>query len=161
LVDVGAWRKFKELCKKLGLKDTESETYTVHSMRIFADSAMSRAGIDRKFIELIIGHKNALGASASYKDWEEAERQFIEAEQTGKLTWLTGKIEVIKEVVDPIARAQNKLLLSVLRAKGLLTPELLDSMMRTRTKGKIAEFSKQEIEKFLEDKSDKTGVEGQ
>ena len=130
LVDVGAWRKFKELCKKVGLKDTESETYTVHSMRIFADSAMSRAGIDRKFIELIIGHKNALGASASYKDWEEAERQFIEAEQSGKLTWLSEKIEVVKEIVDSQARRQNKFLLELFG--GMLSPEQrkqLDTMI--------------------------------
>ncbi len=65
------------------------------------------------------------------------------------------KLEVIKEVVDPIARKQNELLLAILEANGLLTPELLKSLARTKTKGKIAELTKQEIDKLLlEDKSE-------
>ena len=140
----------KDLFRQAGLSDSGdgTEIFSQSSFRIFADSHLSKCGMDRKYIAMIIGHKSKLQSEASYKDWEAVEEQFKNLCET-KLTWLTDKIEVVKEIVDPVARRQNELLLSILEANGLLTPELLKSLARTKDKGKITEFMKEEIEKLL------------
>ncbi|HEV2119453.1 MAG TPA: tyrosine-type recombinase/integrase [Candidatus Bathyarchaeia archaeon] len=158
LAETTAWTEMKRLFGLCGMKDTEDEIYSTHSWRLFADSQMSKSGLDRKYIALIVSHKSKLGAESHYKDWDEIERQWIEKCEE-KLTWLTDRVEVT--VVDPVARKQNELMLSVLEAKGLLTPELLSSINRTKERGKITELTKEEVENLLEDQTDKTGVEEQ
>ena len=126
-----AYMQIKALFEAAGLKDSEdgTETYTQYSFRTFADSALSHCGMDRKYIGMIIGHKSKLAAEWSYKDWEEAESQFKDL-CADKLTWLSEKIEVVKEIVDSQARRQNKFLLELFG--GMLSPEQrkqLDTMI--------------------------------
>jgi integrase len=88
-----AYSGMKRLFRIAGLMDTEDESYTVHSFRTLADSIMSKGGMDRKFIEGIIGHKSKLGATLSYPDWEEAEEQFVE--RVEPVATLTKLVEII------------------------------------------------------------------
>ncbi len=92
----------KELFRQAGLTDSEdgTEIFTQYSFRIFADSHLSKCGIDRKYIAMIIGHKSKLQSEASYKDWEAVEEQFKDLCEE-KLTWLTTTITVIKTKPDP------------------------------------------------------------
>jgi hypothetical protein len=90
-----AYRGIKKLFQHAGLKDSEDEIYSPHSMRTFADSLMSKFGLDRKYIELIIGHETRLGASASYKDWDAIGQKWFEA--CGRVRLGTELVEVIIE----------------------------------------------------------------
>jgi len=83
-------REIKRLFALVGLNDTpdKSEVYVIHSWRSFADTQMGRAGLDRKWIELIISHKNALAASGAYKDWDVIEQEWFERCEP-KFTWLS------------------------------------------------------------------------
>jgi hypothetical protein len=89
---------------------------------------MSKAGLDRKWIELIISHKSKLGASASYRDWEEIEEAWTK-DCEAFFTW-NKPTEIVKEFVDTQARKQNKFLLELFGR--MLTPEQrkeLDTMI--------------------------------
>ena len=85
----------KDLYVKVGLKDApdKSEIYCVHSLRTFADSQMSKCGLDRKYIAAIIGHKSALASEASYLDWSEIENAWNE-HCSEKMTWFDTKAQV-------------------------------------------------------------------
>jgi hypothetical protein len=56
------------------------------------------------------------------------------------------KTEIVKEIIDPVARNQNELLLGIVKQAGLLTPEILESLARTKAKGKLAELTQKELE---------------
>lgn len=104
LKTAAAYQKIKRLFSIVGCKDTDDETYSPHSLRTFADAKMAKAGLDRKFIAAIIGHKSKLAAEAAYLDWAEIENEWFDrCEQ--KLTWLIERHEIIKETRDPKARA--------------------------------------------------------
>src|SRR2546428_6677829 len=68
----------KKLFVRAGLLDDEDAIYSSHSFRTFADGLLSKAGLDRKYIELTIGHKSSLGAGVSYKDFDAIEEQWKE-----------------------------------------------------------------------------------
>jgi len=126
-----AEEQIKRLFRRAGLKDKEdgTEIYTAHSFRSFTDRELRKCGLSEKYVELTIGHKNVLAASASYKDWEQIEKDWFELCEV-KLTWLSERIEVVKEIVDTQARRQNKFLLELLGS--MLTPEQrkqLDTMI--------------------------------
>src|SRR5207245_1663042 len=129
----------------MDLNDSEdgTEVYSCHSFRTFADSQMAKCGLDRKFIALILSHKSKLAAEASYVDWTEIERQWVEkCEQN--MTWFR-PTEVIKEVVDPVARK--------------LLADLLNIIGAQRTVGKGQKGStkllEERVQKFLESIEDK------
>ncbi|HYY92380.1 MAG TPA: tyrosine-type recombinase/integrase [Candidatus Dormibacteraeota bacterium] len=90
-----AWQRMKTLFRLSGLTDSEDEVYTTHSFRTLGDTLMSRAGMDRKFVEMIIGHKNKLGASGSYQDWQEAESQYLEKVERGGFTTVNKNVELV------------------------------------------------------------------
>src|SRR5439155_7000793 len=77
---VSSYLEVKELFRQVGLNDSEdgSEIYSQYSFRTFADSALSKCGMDRKYIAMIIGHKSKLASEINYKDWEAVEAQFKE-----------------------------------------------------------------------------------
>ncbi len=77
----------KQLYKNSGMIDSQGEIYCSHSFRTFADSMLRNCGMDSKYVSAIIGHKNKLQAEASYLDWTEIERQWVEkCSQTSFLT---------------------------------------------------------------------------
>ncbi len=112
-----ASQEVKALFETVGCKDSEdgTEVYSCHSFRTFSDSQMAKCGLDRKFIALILTHKSKLAAEASYKDWDEIERQWVEKCEE-KMTWFR-PTEVIKEVVDPVARQVLAKILRGLRGR--------------------------------------------
>src|SRR5205823_2641496 len=71
-------QQVKQIYKNSGMRDSQGEIYCSHSFRTFADSAMRNLGLDSKYVSAIIGHKNKLQAEASYLDWNEIERQWVE-----------------------------------------------------------------------------------
>jgi integrase len=109
-----AYYHIKRLFELAGCKDTEDETYSPHSFRTFADSQMAKAGLDRKYIALIIGHKSQLASEAHYKDWGEIETQWFELCEP-KMTWLIERVEIIKESVDTKAREALAKLIAAMR----------------------------------------------
>ncbi|HVH16169.1 MAG TPA: hypothetical protein VNA15_10700 [Candidatus Angelobacter sp.] len=46
----------------------------------------------------------------------------------------------------PVARNQNELQLGLLKEAGLLRPEILESLTKTKAKGKLAELTQKEFE---------------
>lgn len=95
--------KIKRLFELAGCKDSEDEIYSPHSFRTFADSQMSKAGLDRKYVALIIGHKSKLAAESHYADWGEIESRWVETCEQ-KMTWLSETITVT--VPDPKLQSQ-------------------------------------------------------
>ena len=106
----GVHEPIKNLFRKAGLLDAPDKSfiYSAHSLRTFADTQMGRAGLDRKWIELVIGHSNSLAASASYKDWDAIEEEWVKtcaakmcfAEQKKEIERLqshNGKLEALLE----------------------------------------------------------------
>jgi integrase len=89
----------KPLFQKVGCidKSDRSEIYTLHSFRTFADSEMSRCGLDRKWIEGILGHVSKLGATASYPDFTECERAWVE-KCADKLCFLSNSTEHTEKI---------------------------------------------------------------
>jgi len=71
-------QQVKQIYKNSGMVDSQGEIYCSHSFRTFADSAMRNLGLDSKYVSAIIGHKNKLQAEASYLDWNEIEKQWVE-----------------------------------------------------------------------------------
>lgn len=138
--------KIKQYFKLSGMLDKEGDIYTSHSFRTFADSRMSKAGLDRKWIELIISHKSKLGASASYKDWEQIEEDWQELCEK-EMTWFR-PTEVIKEIVDPEARRQ----LDNIR-KMLLVLGLQEAQIKQIEEGQFPELEDRETPR-LQDKSE-------
>jgi integrase len=129
LLQQTAEHNLKRLFKKAGMFDDEDAIYSSHSFRTFADGLLSKAGLDRKYIELTIGHKSSLGAGVSYKDFDAIEEQWKDRCLTGIMT-IDKPIEIIKEVVDTQARRQNKFLLELFGK--MLSPEQrkkLDTML--------------------------------
>ena len=136
----------KKLFVRAGLLDDEDAIYSSHSFRTFADGLLSRCGLDRKYIELTVGHKSSLGAGVSYRDFDEIEKQWSERCMTGMT--IDKPIEIIKEVVDTQARRQNKFLLELFGR--MLTPEQrkeLDTMIAKS--GTFHEFLPGEYEELL------------
>ena len=132
----------KKLFELAGCKGTEDETYSPHSFRTFADTQMSKAGLDRKYTALIIGHKSKLASEASYKDWGEIESQWFELCEP-KMTWLIERIEIVKEVKDVEARR--------------VLAGLVKELSKAETYDDVGDISGllEAGEKLLEDKSDK------
>jgi integrase len=95
----GVQEGIKNLFRKVGLQDSPDKSfiYSAHSLRTFADTQMGRAGLDRKWIELIIGHKNSLAASGSYKDWDAIEEEWVKT-CADKMQFLTHTDPQIAEV---------------------------------------------------------------
>jgi hypothetical protein len=146
----GAEEQIKRTFEKAGLMDAEdgSEAYSPHSFRTVADSRMSKAGLDRKYIEMVIGHKGVLGASNSYRDWETVEQEWLAKCEKAQALAFSEHVEVVKEVVDTQARNQNKFLLELFGK--MLTPEQraqLDTMVAES--GTFHEFKPGEYEELL------------
>ena len=139
----GAYHKLKRLFAMAGCKDTEDETYSPHSMRTFADKEMSKAGLDRKYIALIVGHKSQLASESHYVDWAAVEDSWFERCED-KMTWFK-PVEVIKEVADPKARS--------------LLSKLIKALGEAETFDDVGDISGllEEGEKLLEDKSKEVG----
>src|SRR5262249_17309824 len=98
-----AYYQIKTLFKMVGGRDKGDEGYWPPSFRTFADSEMSKCGMDRKFISFIVGHKNKLGAESSYPDWDEAGKQFYERCEE-RMTWLKETQVIVK--TDPKLQEQ-------------------------------------------------------
>jgi len=114
LSSAAAYYRIKRLFRLSGCLDKDDEVYSPHSLRTFADSEMAKAGLDRKYIAAIIGHKSKLAAESHYLDWEEIGSMWKEkCEQ--KLTWLTERIEIVKEVRDTKAREALAMLIAAMR----------------------------------------------
>jgi hypothetical protein len=140
--------ELKRLFKEAGCNDREdgSAIYSSHSFRTYCDSLLSRHGLDRKFVDMTVGHKGALGAKLAYRDWAEVEKQWVERCMGGMI--IEKKIEIVKEVVDTQARNQNKFLLELFGK--MLTPEQraqLDTMVAES--GTFHEFKPGEYEELL------------
>jgi len=133
-----AEEQIKKTFQKVGLKDKEdgTEIYTAHSFRTFADRELRKCGLSEKYVELTIGHKNVLAASASYKDWEQIEKDWFELCES-KLTWLSEKVEVIVTKKDPrvdkLAQIVKHLLKERTEESGDL-PEEFERFMLEETK---------------------------
>jgi integrase len=109
-----AYYQIKRLFKLAGCKDSEDETYSPHSLRTFADTEMAKAGLDRKYIAAIIGHKSKLASEGHYLDWDEIGTMWKDiCEQ--KLTWLMERIEIITEAKDTKAREALAKLIAAMR----------------------------------------------
>ena len=146
-----AWNIVKYYFKKVGLVDTESEIYSPHSYRTFADSQMAKCGLDRKYIALIISHKSRLGAEENYKDWDTIETEWKDkCEQ--KMTWLTETIVVTQP--DPELQKKVTNLESVVKT-------LLEAMMQRKLPENsdlvgIAKLAEGAVKKLLPDKTPPT-----
>ncbi len=130
-----ALRRVKELFVTVGLHDTDTEIYSPHSLRTFADTAMSKAGLDRKYIEIICGHKSKLGATAAYIDPTDLETAWHAIEP--QLSWISKTFEVVKEDTrlrtefeaykDKMERLVRGLLANLLRSDD---PDRIERAMR-------------------------------
>ena len=133
-----AEEQIKRLFRRAGLKDKEdgTEIYTAHSFRSFTDRELRKCGLSEKYVELTIGHANVLAASASYKDWEQIEKDWFELCES-KLTWLSEKVEVIVTKKDPrvdkLAQIVKHLLKERTEESGDL-PEEFERFMLEETK---------------------------
>lgn len=139
-----AYHEVKKLFRMAGLRDAPDETYSPHSFRTFADAQMAKAGLDRKYIAAIIGHKSKLAAEAHYLDWGEIESEWFEKCEE-PMTWLIERHEIITEVQDPVAR-------------GLLK-KLIEELAKAETFDDVGDLSGliEAGEKALEDKTHGAG----
>src|SRR2546425_2649861 len=118
------WLALKTLFRRAGLQDSEDEIYSAHSFRTFADKVMSKGGLDRKYVALIIGHKSKLASEINYKDWNDIEECWVEASKHRDFTWGTEKVEVIvsnpklEKKVQALEEFNKKLLVTLLGATG-------------------------------------------
>jgi integrase len=130
LLQQTAEHNLKRLFKKAGMLDDEDAIYSSHSFRTFADGLLSKAGLDRKYIELTIGHKSSLGAGVSYKDFNAIEEQWKDRCLTGIMT-IEKKIEIVKK--DPRVEQvlnDNKLLLEILAKTNPTALRILEARRR-------------------------------
>src|SRR2546426_12746723 len=109
-------------------------------MRTVEDKEMSKAGLDRKYIALIVGHKSQLASESHYVDWAAVEDSWFERCED-KMTWFK-PVEVIKEVADPKARS--------------LLSKLIKALGEAETFDDVGDISGllEEGERLLEDKSE-------
>jgi len=140
----------KNLFEKAGLTDDKDEKgnvtaiYSSHSFRTLADGLLSKCGLDRKYIELTIGHKSSLGAGVSYKDFDAIEEQWKERCLTNRA--MTIEPETIEIYTNTNPELEKRV-------------AFLESLIHgiAKEKGKLAQLPEAEIEKLaLEDKSEES-----
>ncbi len=145
LSDSTAWFQIKRLFSFAGLEDSEDEIYSPHSFRTFADKQMSRAGLDRKYILLIIGHRSQLGSSGSYKDWDEIEERWVElCEPALTFNKSTELLTAQKVEFDALKRQSDELKDVVQSLVQHLPTETLDRLDKHYRK-KLLEFGQRKL----------------
>jgi len=100
-------QQMKVIYRNAGMTDSEKEIYCAHSFRTFADSEMSKAGLDRKYVAAIVGHKSQLSAEASYLDWNVIEQEWV-SKCHDKMCFLDTGADAQKQVVE-LTRQNGKL----------------------------------------------------
>ena len=117
LTDVSAWRSIKDLFAKGGLTDTDRKIYSPHSLRKFAENVMLSCGLPDKFVGAIVGHAGKLGKAYQDEQDNETTEKWYEV-CNDRMTWLTQKIEIVKQdkKIDDL-EAKLNLLLSAVAAK--------------------------------------------
>jgi hypothetical protein len=85
----------KELFRRAGLEDSEDAIYSSHSFRTYTDSLLSRCRLDRKFIDMTVGHKAVLAAKINYQDWRECETQWLERCHNNMLIQRVQTVEIL------------------------------------------------------------------
>jgi integrase len=145
-----AEHNLKRLFRKARMLDDEDAIYSSHSFRTFADGLLSKAGLDRKYIELTIGHKSVLGAGVNYRDFDAIEQQWKERCLTNHALRIEPEpVQLIQKESAELkhVKEQNRLMLELFGH--LMTPEIAQKLGFEKLR-KLKVFSNDEIEKLLE-----------